>query len=58
VEGTPITKDAIRAIGREEVARLDGSGRRFQDALRLFEEVALADRFVEFLTLPGYDRLS
>ena len=56
-EGTAVTKDAIRAIGREEVARLDGPGRRFGDALALFEEVALADRFVEFLTLPGYDRL-
>jgi malate synthase len=55
--GTAITKDAIRAIGRDEVARLDGPGRRFGDALALFEEVALADRFVEFLTLPGYDRL-
>ncbi|HEY8829368.1 MAG TPA: malate synthase A [Candidatus Limnocylindria bacterium] len=56
-EGTAITKDAIRAIGRDEVARLDGPGRRFADALALFEEVALADRFVEFLTLPAYDRL-
>jgi malate synthase len=57
-EGTAITKDVIRAIGRDEVARLDGPGRRFADALALFEEVALADRFVEFLTLPGYDRLT
>jgi malate synthase len=57
VEGTAVTKDAIRKIGRDEVARLDGPGRRFGDALALFEEVALADRFVEFLTLPGYDRL-
>ncbi len=57
VEGTAVTKDAIKTIGREEVARLDGPGRRFADALALFEDVALADRFVEFLTLPGYDRL-
>jgi malate synthase len=57
VEGTPVTKDLIKKIGREEVARLDGPGRRFGDALALFEDVALADRFVEFLTLPGYDRL-
>ena len=57
VEGTPVTKALIERIGREEVARLDGPGRRFGDALALFEEVALADRFVEFLTLPGYDRL-
>jgi malate synthase len=57
VEGTTVTKELIRTIGRDEVARLDGPGRRFGDALALFEEVALADRFVEFLTLPGYDRL-
>ena len=29
----------------------------FAAARTLFEEVALADRFVEFLTLPGYDLL-
>jgi malate synthase len=58
VEGTAVTKELIRKIGREEVARLDGPGRKFGDALALFEDVALADRFVEFLTLPGYDRLS
>jgi malate synthase len=58
VEGTPITKELVRKIGREEVARLDGPGRKFADALALFEDVALADQFVEFLTLPGYDRLS
>ena len=56
-EGTAVTKELVQTIGREEVARLDGPGRRFADALALFEEVALADRFVEFLTLPGYDRL-
>ena len=57
VEGTPITRALVQRIGRDEVARLDGPGRRFGDALALFEEVALADTFVEFLTLPGYDRL-
>ncbi|MHB8632158.1 MAG: malate synthase A, partial [Candidatus Limnocylindria bacterium] len=57
-EGTAVTKDAIRKIGGDEVARLDGPGRRFADALALFLDVALADRFVEFLTLPGYDRLA
>ena len=48
----------MRKIGREEVGRLDGPGRKFADALALFEDVALADTFVEFLTLPGYDLLS
>src|SRR5438270_6478419 len=56
-EGTAVTKDAIRTIGRDEVARLDGPGRRFADALALLEAVALAARFVEFRTLPRYDRL-
>ena len=56
-EGTPVTAEAIRAIGREEVATLDAPGRRFTEALSLFEEVALSETFVEFLTLPGYDRL-
>ena len=57
IEGTPISKELVRRIGRDEVARLDGPGRRFTDARVLFEDVALADTFVEFLTLPGYDRL-
>ncbi|HEV2249295.1 MAG TPA: malate synthase A [Candidatus Limnocylindria bacterium] len=57
VEGTPVTRELVKQIGREEVARLDGPGRKFAEAIALFEEVALADTFVEFLTLPGYDRL-
>ncbi|HUQ16612.1 MAG TPA: malate synthase A [Candidatus Saccharimonadales bacterium] len=57
VEGTAVTADAIRTIGREEVASLDGPGRRFADAQALFEQVALSETFVEFLTLPGYDLL-
>ncbi len=57
VEGTVVTKDLVREIGREEVGWLNGPGRRFEDALALFEDVALADTFVEFLTLPGYDLL-
>ena len=30
---------------------------RFDDARAIFEEVALADEFVDFLTLPAYERL-
>ena len=37
----------------EEISRTDGP----EDAKELFTEVALADEFVEFLTLPAYDRL-
>jgi malate synthase len=42
-----------RALVEGELARLDAP----EDAKDLFAEVALADEFVEFLTLPGYERL-
>jgi malate synthase len=45
--------DVERAIG-EEVAKLDGD---LTEARELFEQVALGDEFVEFLTLPAYERL-
>ncbi len=38
---------------REEIAAVDARG----EAKNLFEELALADSFVEFLTLPAYDLL-
>ncbi len=45
--------DVDRAID-EEVAKLDGT---YAEARALFEQVALGDDFVEFLTLPAYERL-
>ena len=38
----------------EEVAKL-GDG--YDEARELFEQVALGDEFVEFLTLPAYERI-
>jgi malate synthase len=38
---------------REEVARVEGA----DEAKEVFEEVALSDELVEFLTLRAYDRL-
>jgi len=46
-------EDVRRAIA-EETARL---GEGFGEARELFEQVALGDEFVEFLTLPAYERL-
>jgi len=52
--GEPVTAEAVRAIAGEVAAELgDGA----DPARELFEEVALGDELVEFLTLPGYDRL-
>ena len=43
--------DAIRmAVGNDAFA-----AGRYQDARELFEQVAVADEFVDFLTLPAYD---
>ncbi|HSJ95230.1 MAG TPA: hypothetical protein VK896_14450, partial [Gaiellaceae bacterium] len=50
-------------IERDDVVALEdallptfGEG-RFEDARAVFDEVALADDFVEFLTLPAYERI-
>ncbi len=45
--------DVERAID-EEVGRL---GEGYDEARALFEQVALGDEFVEFLTLPAYEHL-
>jgi malate synthase len=64
IGGAPLTlDDVLRLIASsyEEVRkeRLDAgfSVSRLPDALAVFNEVALADDFVEFLTFPAYDRL-
>jgi malate synthase len=53
-------EDVERAID-EEVERFRGElgegDWRVADAREIFEQVALGERFVEFLTLPGYDYL-
>jgi malate synthase len=63
-DGTPITADYVRRIADEELEKVKeavGEERyeagRYAEARELFEEVALADEFVEFLTLPAYERL-
>jgi malate synthase len=62
-DGRPVTADLVRTIAGEELARLRGGlGHafdlgRFRDARAIFEHVALAQPFVEFLTLPAYEHL-
>ena len=50
------TCEEVRAVIDQEMADLGGGG-RFDEARALFEQVALADDFPEFLTLPAYDLL-
>ncbi len=64
-EGTAITPEWVRQVEDEELAKIAGtvgdekfSGGKYDEARELFEQVALADDFVEFLTLPAYERLA
>jgi malate synthase len=52
--GALVTAELVRRIADDELATLEPSPRLTQ-ARALFERVALADDFVEFLTLPAYD---
>jgi malate synthase len=52
---TQIIDDGLTAIANEKGASFDVA--RFADARKIFEQVALADEFAEFLTLPAYELL-
>jgi malate synthase len=63
-EGATVTRELVQRITREELAKIESAlgaeafrKGRFDDARALFEEVALADDFPEFLTTPAYARL-
>ncbi len=59
--GEKVTPELVRQILDEELAALRqqvGEGwadRRYEQARDLFEQVALADEFADFLTLPAYE---
>jgi malate synthase len=63
-DGRKVTEDLVRGLVPEELAKVktllgeDGwAAGRYEEAARLFEELVLSDDYVEFLTLPGYERL-
>ncbi|MDQ6772437.1 MAG: malate synthase A [Candidatus Dormibacteraeota bacterium] len=63
-DGRLITADLVRRLEMEELAQLEAAygpetfgQMRFERARQMFDRVALADRFEEFLTLPAYDLL-
>jgi malate synthase len=61
-DGRTVTVDLFRSVLAEEMAALEaglpgfGSG-RFAEAIRIFSDMSLSDRFEEFLTLPAYGAL-
>lgn len=64
-DGRKVTIDLVRQMLPEELKKtcaLLGEGRwnagKYEEAAQLFEELTARDEFVEFLTLPGYERLT
>jgi malate synthase len=63
-EGEQVTRQLVRRIEDEELEKIRGAvgdevfaRGRPDDARAVFEQTALADEFVEFLTLPAYEYL-
>jgi malate synthase len=51
-----VERERVRALEDAELERLADGG-RWDDARAVFDQVALGDDFVEFLTLPAYEYL-
>ncbi len=63
-DGSPITAELVRAVVDEEMGGLAQAlgeeaftAGRYHEARSLFEEVALAPDFIDFLTIPAYEKL-
>jgi malate synthase len=57
-DGRKVTKELFRSVLTEELAKVKRfAGDRFDTARELFDKITTDDDFVEFLTLPGYDKL-
>ncbi len=63
-DGRPVTADVVRSfvdVEMEAIRTTVGDDRfeagRFEDARRVFADVALGDEFTDFLTLPAYQLL-
>jgi malate synthase len=63
-DGSVVSPDLVRRVEAEELEVLTGElsaaglgDGRAKEAAELFDTVALADEFVDFLTLPAYEKL-
>jgi malate synthase len=62
-DGRKVTKEMVGAMIPEEMIKIRellgpafGSG-RYDEAAKIFTDLVNNDTFVEFLTLPAYDRI-
>jgi malate synthase len=55
--GEMVTREQVEKIADEEIGKLPGPADDYAEARATFMEVAVADDFVDFLTLPAYERM-
>jgi malate synthase len=55
--GEVVTRELVERILDEEIAKLPGKPGDYAEARATFSDVAVADDFAEFLTLPAYERM-
>jgi malate synthase len=56
-DGGTVTRELVERLADEEIAKLPGDPAEYAEARQTFMEVAVADDFAEFLTLPAYERM-
>ncbi|MBA3652490.1 MAG: malate synthase A, partial [Chthoniobacterales bacterium] len=63
-DGRKVTKELFRSVLEEELQKIEGGigperyrKGKFTVARELFDRITTDDEFVEFLTLPGYEKL-
>jgi malate synthase len=57
-DGRTVTRELVQQLEEEELAKIDAvPGNRLGQARELLDTVALSEEFVEFLTLPAYERI-
>ncbi|MDH3308729.1 MAG: malate synthase A, partial [Acidimicrobiia bacterium] len=63
--GIPVTPELVHGLIDDEMTRIESlvgpvafASGRYQEARHLFEEVALAPDFIDFLTLPAYELIN
>jgi malate synthase len=63
-DGRKVDRELFREVLREELAKTPSlvgdeafAAGRYAEAARLFEEITASDDYVEFLTLPAYERI-
>ncbi|ANS77448.1 Malate synthase [Serinicoccus hydrothermalis] len=55
--GEQVTRELVQRLTDEVLATMDGGPEQYRDATDLFLEVAVAEDFADFLTVPAYETM-